>query len=86
MSVNTNYQKMTEECLICFDEMKQNEKLLKCKLCKNTVHTKCFNEWCKINKRTNNNKNCLHCQRQTEFDYVNLTCIDYLKQYFFRIK
>ena len=82
MTVSTNYQKMIDECLICFDEMKQNEKLLKCKLCKNTVHSRCFKKWTKVKL---NDKTCLHCQRQTDFDFVNLTCIDYLKQCFFRI-
>ena len=86
MSVNTNYEQMVDECIICFDEIKQTDKLLKCKLCKNVVHAKCFYKWQKINHYKINTKKCLHCQRQTKFKYVSSNCLDYLKQCFFRIK
>jgi hypothetical protein len=38
------------ECSICFDNINNNDKLVKCPECKNVFHCECMQKWLKINK------------------------------------
>ncbi|CAL2035812.1 unnamed protein product [Caenorhabditis brenneri] len=46
------------ECLICFFEMKPNQKTLKCDHCRKIVHLKCAAKWHKTHR------SCAHCRRE----------------------
>ena len=44
-------------CPICLDNIKDNGDLVYCKKCGNSLHKKCFEMWCKRNKKT-----CVFCR------------------------
>ena len=45
------------ECIICFDNINNNEKIVQCNNCKNYFHKKCYERWDNIKK---DNK-CVYC-------------------------
>lgn len=73
-----------EECTICFEPMKKTEPLVKCTLCFNYVHTKCYKKWIKksnISKPITNHT-CLYCQRQGGLTKINISLWDKCKKCF----
>ena len=75
-----------DECAICFDSMNKKKKLVKCTLCFNYVHTKCYNRWMKKNEITSNiyYQKCFYCQQRGGLNKINKSCFDTLKTCLFR--
>ncbi|CAL2035829.1 unnamed protein product [Caenorhabditis brenneri] len=51
-------EKPDTECLICLDEMRPDQKKLKCEHCRKIVHLECASEWLK------KHRSCAHCRRE----------------------
>ena len=45
------------ECIICFNTFKNNNKIVKCNICNKKFHKECYKEWNNIKK---DNK-CIFC-------------------------
>lgn len=56
---------MSQECLICFYHVEEQQAKVSCMVCKNIVHYNCFHSWSK--KKQTYDKNtlavCIHCQQ-----------------------
>lgn len=74
------------ECVICFDPMNVKKKLVKCSLCFNYIHTKCYDKWIKKNEITSDicHQKCLYCQQSGGLNKINTSCMDILKTCLFR--
>ena len=53
-------------CPICLDNIKDNGDLVYCKKCGKSLHKKCFEMWCKKNKKT-----CVFCRADWIFSSKN---------------
>ena len=69
------------ECVICFDSMDKKQKLVKCFLCFNYVHTKCYDKWIKKNEITSSiyYQKCFYCQQRGGLNKINISCLDKFK-------
>jgi hypothetical protein len=58
------------ECLICYEKVEKNMSKVKCKLCSNIIHYKCYKEF--VKKNSNYNNKCCHCStRSLKFNMKN---------------
>jgi len=54
---------MSQECLICFDHIEQQQDKVSCLVCKKIVHYKCFHTWRTKKKYKKDLAICIHCQQ-----------------------
>ena len=54
---------MSHECLICFDQIEQEQDKVSCLVCKKIVHYNCFHTWSKKKKNNKDLAICVHCQQ-----------------------
>lgn len=56
---------MSQECLICFDNVENKQDKVYCLVCNKKVHYTCFQRWSKKKKKVCGNTLdiCIHCQQ-----------------------
>jgi hypothetical protein len=71
-----------EECIICFNSMKKKEPLIKCSLCFNYTHAKCYKKWIKKSNISTpiQQHACLYCQRPEGLTKINISLFEKLKK------
>ena len=62
--VNEEQDKKTDMCPICFIDIEENDKLIKCPKCKNISHLECMEKWLSVGNLT-----CVYCRSDVWKDY-----------------